>query len=224
MSSVRRTVLVVLVLLAALVVGAVLVDRYLRDRAEDEVANRIEGAFGTASPPDVRIGGFPFLTQVLAGEIGRADVRAPGVVVDGIRLDDVDVSARGVVLGSPATAEDLDLTARITDATLAGLLADRVPDPTVVTTPDGVEIATEVLGVRLEVTAVPTAAVGGLVVEITAARLGGAEIDPGVVARLLPEEALTIDVPLPAGLEVVAVEPEDGGLGVVAAGQDVALG
>lgn len=83
----RKLITVVLVVVALLVAadfGAAAV-------AEHTVATRLRERLGLPSDPSVRINGFPFLTQAVAGRYGSIDVRASGVSVD--QLHDLDVEA-----------------------------------------------------------------------------------------------------------------------------------
>ncbi|MEO7194027.1 MAG: DUF2993 domain-containing protein, partial [Pseudonocardiaceae bacterium] len=83
----RKFITVVLVVVALLVAadfGAAAV-------AEHTVATRLRERLGLPSDPSVRINGFPFLTQAVAGRYGSIDVRASGVSVD--QLHDLDVEA-----------------------------------------------------------------------------------------------------------------------------------
>jgi hypothetical protein len=51
---------------------------------------------GLASDPSVRINGFPFLTQALAGHYSAIDVRASGISVDPLHDLDVEATLRDV--------------------------------------------------------------------------------------------------------------------------------
>ncbi|MQS12891.1 DUF2993 domain-containing protein [Streptomyces kaniharaensis] len=70
---------IALVVLCGLLVGA---DRIAVGVAEDEAADRMVSSGRMSQRPDVSIGGFPFLTQVLS-----------------MKLDDVRISADGLTVG-----------------------------------------------------------------------------------------------------------------------------
>ncbi|MEV6016290.1 MULTISPECIES: DUF2993 domain-containing protein [unclassified Streptomyces] len=122
-----RISLILLVVLGGLFV---LADRVAVGFAEDEAAGRIKSTEGLASTPDVSIGGFPFLTQVVAGEfddvkIGIKDYEAPtggtGSSARTIRIDDLDAEMHGVAFSSgysSATAGSATGTASISYAEL----------------------------------------------------------------------------------------------------------
>ncbi|MHB1064297.1 MAG: LmeA family phospholipid-binding protein [Georgenia sp.] len=224
----RRAVPLLIVLLVLVAVGAVAADRYLLARAEQEIATRVGAVLHTTGKPDVTIGGFPFLPQVLTGEIGDADAHAADAVVEGLRLDDVDVSAREITLGDPVLVGELDLSATMADAALEQLLHEQMPALAlrVTTTRDGVVLATELFGLPLTITAVPTVIDGALAIGLDALTLAGATVDARVLPAFLEAaDALTVELPaLPPGLEIVGVEPRTGGVRLLVAGKDVALG
>jgi hypothetical protein len=68
--TVRRLVVVLLLLVAVLAV----LDRVGADAAERAVAERIQRDQGLAVRPDVSIHGFPFMTQLIAGDYDEVDV------------------------------------------------------------------------------------------------------------------------------------------------------
>ncbi|MEU6276095.1 DUF2993 domain-containing protein [Streptomyces populi] len=122
-----RITLILLIVLGGLFV---LADRVAVGFAEDEAADRIKSTEGLAATPDVSIEGFPFLTQVAAGElddvkIGIKDYEAPtggtGASAGTIRIDDLDAEMHGVAFSgdySSATAHSATGTASISYAEL----------------------------------------------------------------------------------------------------------
>lgn len=100
----RRLLIVFIVLLV--IVGGLLVvaDRVAASVAErtisDEISKELVAQQITSSPPEVAVGGFPFLTQVLAGEyqsikISLRDLEGD-VEGEGVRVPRLDVDARDV--------------------------------------------------------------------------------------------------------------------------------
>jgi hypothetical protein len=87
------TLLVVVVLLGALVVG---VDAFVASEAESRAEARVEEALGV--PADVTLHGWPVGLRILAGKVERADVVARGVPVEGMPgdIDRLDVRLTGV--------------------------------------------------------------------------------------------------------------------------------
>jgi hypothetical protein len=119
-----RIILIVTVILGGLFVIA---DRVAVGFAENKAADRIKSTEGLASTPDVSIEGFPFLTQVVGGElddvkIGIKDYEAStsGAGSAGgtgtIRIDDLNAEMHGVAFNgdySSATANSATGSASI---------------------------------------------------------------------------------------------------------------
>lgn len=75
----RRRSLALLLVALALVVLAVVGDRVAAGVAEDRAAIQLQSQLGTASPPEVDIEGFPFLTQASRQRFSSVRVVAAGV-------------------------------------------------------------------------------------------------------------------------------------------------
>ncbi|MGX1914047.1 LmeA family phospholipid-binding protein [Streptomyces phaeochromogenes] len=105
-----RILLIVTVILGGLFIIA---DRVAVGFAEDEAADRLKTNEGLATTPSVSIKGFPFLTQVVGGELDEVEVgiknyeadtsgttvgtgTANGTTPDKIRIDDLTAQMRGV--------------------------------------------------------------------------------------------------------------------------------
>ncbi|MEV8037142.1 DUF2993 domain-containing protein [Streptomyces sp. NPDC086182] len=122
-----RISLILLVVLGGLFV---LADRVAVGFAEDEAAGRIKSTEGLATTPDVSIGGFPFLTQVVGGELDdvkigiksyEASTGGTGSSAGTIRIDDLNAEMRGVAFNggySSATAGSATGSASISYAEL----------------------------------------------------------------------------------------------------------
>ena len=103
--------------LAVLVVLLVVADRISVAVAENQISNRLTSAYGLPDKPGVTITGFPFLTQVAAGDYPQIDVSASQVPADGATLHDLNVRLTGVhatvsqVLGTGASMVTADRAA-----------------------------------------------------------------------------------------------------------------
>ena len=103
--------------LAVLIVLLVVADRISVTVAEDQISNRLTSAYGLPGKPGVTITGFPFLTQVAAGDYPQIDVSASQVAADGATLHDLNVRLTGVhatvsqVLGTGASMVTADRAA-----------------------------------------------------------------------------------------------------------------
>jgi LmeA-like phospholipid-binding len=102
---------------AVLIVLLVAADRIGVAVAENQIAQRLQTAYGLPAKPGVSITGFPFLTQVAAGDYAEIDVSVGQVQADGTTLHDLTVKLTGVhasipqVLGSGASTVTADQAA-----------------------------------------------------------------------------------------------------------------
>src|SRR5690348_8639826 len=88
-----RKLLIGVVVLAALLVAA---DRISVAVAENQISERLTSAYGLPARPGVTITGFPFLTQVVAGDYRQIDVSASQVPAGGAVLHQLNVRLTGV--------------------------------------------------------------------------------------------------------------------------------
>jgi len=109
-----RKLLIGVAVLAVLLVAA---DRISVAVAENQISDRLASAYGLPGKPGVSITGFPFLTQVAAGDYRQIDVSASQVPADGATLHDLKVRLSGVhatvgqVLGSGSSMVTADRAA-----------------------------------------------------------------------------------------------------------------
>jgi LmeA-like phospholipid-binding len=88
-----RKLLIGVAVLAVLLVAA---DRVSVAVAENQISDRLASAYQLPGKPGVSITGFPFLTQVAAGDYRQIDVSASQVAADGATLRDLRVRLSGV--------------------------------------------------------------------------------------------------------------------------------
>jgi hypothetical protein len=69
-------VLIIVIIVALLCAGLYVGDRYAQSRAEERVATTLQPQLGTPGPPQVDIEGFPFLTQIASGSVGKVQIVA----------------------------------------------------------------------------------------------------------------------------------------------------
>ncbi|MEV7190668.1 DUF2993 domain-containing protein [Streptomyces sp. NPDC093510] len=112
-----RILLIVVVILGGLFVAA---DRLAVNFAESEAADRMRTSEGLSETPDVSIKGFPFLTQVMGGELDDVEVGIKNYDAksgsDSIRIADLTAHMKGVEFSgdySSATAATATGTARV---------------------------------------------------------------------------------------------------------------
>ncbi|MFF4354200.1 DUF2993 domain-containing protein [Streptomyces sp. NPDC001530] len=241
-----RIILIVVVILGGLFVIA---DRVAVGFAEDEAADRIKSTEGLASTPDVSIEGFPFLTQVVGGElddvkIGIKNYEAPtggtNAAASTIRIDDLSAEMHGVAFSgdySSATASSATGTATIAyDELLKAAKAEPTQVASGVTAQviglsDGgngkikVTVEATVLGTKLPqpVSVLSSVTVSGDTVRVHADSLPklGVELAEGRI-RAITDFQQKIDE-LPGGIQLDKVQAAKNGVDISVKGSDVKL-
>ncbi|MGW3664111.1 LmeA family phospholipid-binding protein [Streptomyces sp. NPDC005141] len=241
-----RITLILFVILGGLFV---LADRVAVGFAEDEAADRIRSTEGLAATPDVSIGGFPFLTQVVGGElddvkIGIKNYEASTGGTDSaagtIRIHDLNAEMHGVAFSgdySSATANSATGTASISYAELLKAAksepAQLAPGVTaqVIGLSDGgdgkikVTVSATVLGTKLPqpVSVLSSVAVSGDTVKVHADSLPklGVQLAEGKI-RSITDFQQKIEE-LPGGIKLDKVEAAPDGVEISVKGSDVRL-
>ncbi|MEW2574284.1 DUF2993 domain-containing protein [Streptomyces sp. NPDC047070] len=167
-----RILLIVTIVLGGLFVIA---DRVAVGFAEDEAADRLKTNEGLSSTPDVSIKGFPFLTQVVGGELDEVQVGIKDYEADTsgatngtdadvpakIRIDNLTAQMRGVAFsGDYSSAKATSATGTAT-ISYAELLKAAKAEP--------VDVAT---GVTAQVVGLSDGGNGKIKVEVEATVLG----------------------------------------------------
>lgn len=215
-----KGLLVTLVVLLGLLLAA---DRAGAALAARAVAQQAQAEAGLATEPEVDVGGFPFLTQALAGRYDRVTVTAQDVPAGELQVDRFSATLTGVEVPlSQAVSGDVDAVpvrsvtarARVAYAELTRRSGDR--RLTVAPAGDGrvrVTGEVEVLGRTLSAVAVSRVEVdgGALVVTAEEYEVGNQTVDE-LLRRALGDR-LDLRLPvegLPYGLQVsgVAVGPD----------------
>jgi hypothetical protein len=232
------TFMVMLLVLAGLLivadrVGASVAEDRIRDQVTEEMAARKV----SSSVPEVTVGGFPFLTQVLNGKYESISILLRDVTGEGVRLPRLDVEARNVTASldtltsgqGDVVAESVQGTATIGYASVAQL----IEQPNLRLAERGgrlvASLPAELLGQKFTLTGEAELKVVEGKIQLRFQELS-AEGIPAVpaVRNLISGYArqLSIDIALPAlpfalELQDVKVLPE--GLAVTATARDVPL-
>jgi hypothetical protein len=221
-----KKVLVTVVVLLGLLLVADRVGAVVASRA---VARQVQTSAGLAVQPDVSIGGFPFLTQALAGRYDAVEVRADRVPAGELTLTRLDATLTGVEValsdalsGSVAEVPVGGVDARALVA--YGELSRRSGERRLTVAPAGDRVrvtgSVEVLGQTLAAIAVSRVELvdGDLLLTAESYEVGNQTVDD-LLRRALGER-LDLRVPvegLPYGLEVTDVRVEQAGVSVRAA-------
>ena len=226
-----RALLVVLLLLVGLVLAA---DRIGEEVAEDQVARVVAERAGLAGAPELEFGGFPFLTQAVAGRyedlrvsLTGADLGQPEGTSADVSLQGVRVALSDVLSGSvqQVPVERVDGTATLSYDLLAAQLG---PGATVTREGDGlrVERTVEISGVTVPLTATGTLALDGdtLVVDVDEVTSDGVDVPGFLTDRVSDALDLRYGIPeLPFGLQVTGVAAGDDGVRVAVSATDTVL-
>lgn len=222
-ASVRTKVVAILVVLVVLVGGGLLVDRSARGQAEARLAAEVRAQLGLAEDPDVTITGFPFLTQVAAGELQEVRIGAREARLDGLPLTDAQVVLRGVSTSAPTTIRAAAMTASVALPAIQELVEVEAALEIV----EGRLLArTTVLMLPVAVSLVPRPDGRAIAVDVESILLAGLEVDASRLPAALTAQISGIRIPvegLPAGMELTSVTVTPGGVDVAAAGTDVVL-
>lgn len=242
----RKVLIGLLVLLLVLIGLAVVADRIASGVAERAIADQVQQELtrqdASAAQPEVEVGGFPFLNQVVAGKYQRITIKLRDVkgTVEGnsVALPVLDVDARNVTASldtirsgqGDVRAERVDGTGTVSYDSLAALLnrpglkLSEQDGKLMVTAP------LDILGQELTVTGAAEVSVS----EQGQVALSFSDLDaeglPNLpAARLLLNQyarGISIDVPLPElpfQLTLREVRPTPQGLVVTADARDVPI-
>jgi hypothetical protein len=227
-----RALLIVVLLLLGLAVAA---DRVAVGVAEGRVAREVAAKGALAGTPEVTIGGFPFLTQAVAGRyddvrisLTSDELGQPAGTRADIALHGVHVPLSSVLSGSVAQVpvDVIDGAATLSYALLSAQLGG---DSMLRREGDGLRITktVEVLGQTFPVTATGTVALDGdqLVIDVPRASGAGADLPAFLLAQVSDLLDLRYTVPaLPFGLQLTGVQPGDDGVDIQVVARDTVLG
>jgi len=223
------------VVVAGVVIGAVVVvaglfvaDRVVASTVEKRSVQAIEQNLdGVVGTPTVDIGGFPFLTQVLAGSLDEVTGQVDGVTLEGIKATDVTIDATNVTTSTPYTAGTATISATLPTASINTIVADQTQLEIAVSVDGNALRATgKVLGVTLSANLVPRVQDGLLLVDVQNIAVGGLSVSVDSLPASIGNRLNDIEVPvggLPEGLVLQQATVVDDGVRITASGTDVVI-
>ncbi|GIH12351.1 LmeA family phospholipid-binding protein [Rugosimonospora africana] len=245
----RKGLLVLVILVIALVGLFAIADRVAVYAAERTVASQAKQQMADqniSSPedPKVKIGGFPFLTQVARGRYDKITIDVTKPTDQGVTLDDLTVVATGVNASASAlikgngqvTADNVTGTGRLgwdSVNKLIDLSQFNSTGATVAALPDGqvqITAPVKVLSLSTTVVATGTIAVDGDAahVNITQVNVQGGGIPSvlqAVLGSLKEQLSFTVKIPpLPYHLKIKSVQAKPEGVTITATATNVPLG
>jgi hypothetical protein len=230
---VKRAVAILLLAVLALLGIAWLADRMAVGATAAGIASDLSDAGLDLGPEaDLRIEGFPYLTQLMIGRLTEVNLTAGTATIDGLGLTDVRGVARGVRTSAPYVARSVEFTAMIPESTLQDAvdrsgLSDRGLEIQVGIRGSAVVASATFLGLPVEAVLKPSPEGQAVALRLRLVSLAGitASVDdlPPALRDALDELAIPL-APLPEGLTLTSMRvlPDEGIL-VVASGTDVAL-
>jgi len=230
----RITAVVVVVLLGLLVA----VDRISAHVVAGQIAIQAQRSDRLTSRPGVSLGGFPFLTQVIAGNYRDVRVDVRGQVSQGVRVDRVhaDLAGARVPLGDVVRGEvrrvpvdHLNAQVELTFADINAYLRSQGSAITVGARGDAIRVAgsVSVLGTTYPVAGTADVGVAPAAVTFTPRELAasvGAALPPAL--RQTVSELLTVRVPiagLPFNMRLISATVAADRIVFAASGQNVVL-
>ncbi|MFH8474529.1 DUF2993 domain-containing protein [Streptomyces sp. NPDC018000] len=218
-----------------LVIGVVLggifaaVDRVAVRFAESEVEGRVQGTGATTGSTDVSIKGFPFLTQIVGGQLDEVDVKSTGIETGTgghrIRISRMNAALHEVKFTdgySSATAARATGTAVISYGDLTKAAGDGVVVEYGGNDKVKVTGTVDVLGRPLSQSVLSTVTLAdGHTVKVHADKVPGKGI-PGVEDLVRKKTDFEREVGgLPSGLRLQKIQPTADGLEISVGGTDV---
>lgn len=216
-----------MVVLGVLAVGVVVADRATASAAERRLVTEIESRMHVTGTPQVDVGGFPFLTQLVARSIDRTTVHADAVTFGDVEVTDVDLDLRGVSVATPVVADRLVVTGTLSPATLTRLAANSSGLAIELGVDGGALTAsTSLLGIPLVAHLAPRVEAGVIRADVTTVQLGQLDVAVDKLPGALADGLRGLQIPvagLPDGVQLTAVEVVPGGARITAEGTHVSL-
>ena len=191
--------------LVVLVLVLVAVDRVTVRIAEGTAVRSMEQGDVELTDANLDIQGFPFLTQVAAGELGHVTGSAATATFGGYTVSDLHLDAQGVATSDPYVMESGTATGLLAPSSLDAVVSEAAGEPVSFSTDGDLLVASmEVLGVPLSAKLTPRVDGNMIAVDVSALSLGPATITisdlPSSIARLVSN--LTVPLDLPTGVSL----------------------
>ncbi|WP_067682752.1 LmeA family phospholipid-binding protein [Nocardia miyunensis] len=226
----RGFLIFVVVVVIALVAG----DRVAVVLAQNKIGDKVAAEYDLASRPNVRIGGFPFLNQAVAGKYHEIEIRAGDWTGEKLSVHDLDVTLTDVAAPlsdvlrgntSNMVADSATATARVPYDTVQRFAPSGVKSISYGS--DGMHVSGtfKVEGISVPGTVVVTVSPTENGISVIPVSVQAAAGGPSLSLSLL-RRTLTFVVPLqklPLGAQLTAIEPAADGLHVTAVAHSVHL-
>lgn len=208
--------------------GFVVTDRVMASRAQTLISDAmVANLDGVDGEPQVDVGGFPFLPQLLRGTIDQVDVTVDGLTLGGIAAEDVVVSAQDATTSEPLTVGAAHIEATLPTASVEQVIADRTGlEIEIAVEGDALRASGSLLGLELSAALVPRVDDGRLLVDLEDVKVAGLTVSVEDLPDLIASRVQDLEIPvdgLPEGLTLSSATVVPDGVRVVADGTDVEL-
>lgn len=222
--------LIGIVVLLLLIGGGLFIgDRIARSQAQQKVAASLQQTFGTAQPPQVTMGGVPFLTQLMSNRYQSIELVAEGVTTTEVPIQRIVAKLGDVTASkdlSSVVAKEASGTATVAWAEVSKK-ANNLPITFVEPDRVKVEYTADVLGVKVaaSVTAKPTvdAAQSAVILSEPQMNIASVNIPADMTKDLMKNLVKPLPIPLPGSLKATGGRATAEGMMIDFAGSDVDL-
>ncbi|MBL7492998.1 DUF2993 domain-containing protein [Frankia sp. AgB1.9] len=134
-------------------VGLAVVDRVAAHLAASQMVSQVQKSQQLPTKPEASVGGFPFLTQVVAGNYKDIGLQIHRVAASGLCVDDIDLHVRGAhlplrkLISNDVTTMPIDRvvgTVKLTYADLNAYLAGQPGDVRLAAAKNGMRVSAPV--------------------------------------------------------------------------------
>ncbi len=207
--------------------GVVVADRVAHATAERRVSEAIEQNLDVVGTPAVDIGGFPFLTQLLAGSVDDVTGSVDGITLEGVDATEVTIDARDVTVSEPYTVGTATIGATLPTASIEQIVRERSNLDVAVAVDEGALAASgDLLGMTLSADLTPRVEEGRLLVSVENVRIAGLTVSVEDLPSAIGDRLTDIKIPLsglPEGLVLSDATVAGDGVRITATGTDVVL-
>lgn len=218
-----------MVLAAVIGGGALYGDHYAEGQAEAYARQVVTESIPVTATPTVDITGFPFLTQALSGTLDHITGSVAGATLGGIPVTDVRLDATDVLIRPPAgqqpKAHHATIAATIPTSSITTIVQAKTGVTTQLRVDGGALTASaSLLNLPLELSLVPRAAAGKLLVDVQSLKLNGATLTADQLPSAFRSRVQGIEVPvdgLPKGLALSNAAVVADGVRITTDGTDV---
>jgi len=223
-----RRLLVTAAILGALFWGANLAAEKV---AEARIAAQAQKTFGTTSPPEVSIGGFPIILNVLQGSIPTASLEGRGLTVDELAVDVFRIELEGIRASLSDISEGRRIQierglaqAEVTSRAITDFVRSRGYRLTVTALPGKIRVSGSVRGATATAEGTPKQVGRVLQFRPDSVMVEGKPLSGAALAEARKALTFEIDLPiLPGGARITSIDYREGRIVMIATLENASL-